>query len=161
MKQSEAKQVYNLLRSAKLTKMADADKFIVIRNAYQLKKVAEEFDALVQEAVEKLKADGYDERYKAAAEYERTKQGSQEEYIAFLGEAAKLNSDVNACLKEEASKEVIGLEELSIDAFSQLVNSNDFTVDQSLILVNAFMGGDVQIKHSSHGKDKGESEKLG
>jgi hypothetical protein len=140
MKQSEAKQVYNLLRSAKLTKMADADKFIVIRNAHNLKKVAEEFDALVQEAVEKLKADGYDERYKAAAEYERTKQGSQEEYIAFLGEAAKLNSDVNACLKEEASKDISGmLTPLSEEAFARLVESNDYNVEQVIALQEALM----------------------
>jgi flagellin-specific chaperone FliS len=140
MKQSEAKQVYNLLRSAKLTKMADADKFIVIRNAHNLKKVAEEFDALVQEAVEKLKADGYDERYKAAAEYERTKQGSQEEYIAFLGEAAKLNSDVNACLKEEAGKDISGmLTPLSEEAFARLVESNDYNVEQVIVLQEVLM----------------------
>jgi hypothetical protein len=140
MKQSEAKQVYNLLRSAKLTKMADADKFIVIHNAYQLKKVAEEFDALVQEAVEKLKADGYDERYKAAAEYERTKQGSQEEYIAFLGEAAKLNSDVNACLKEGAGKDIsVMLTPLSEEAFARFVESNDYNVEQVIVLQEALM----------------------
>jgi hypothetical protein len=141
MKQSEAKQVYNLLRSAKLTKMADADKFIVIRNAHNLKKVAEEFDALVQEAVEKLKADGYDERYKAAAEYER-KRGSgaqieseeQAAYTAFVAEYNKLDADVKACVKNEADKEVDGIELLSEEAFENFVASNDFAIGDIIAL---------------------------
>jgi hypothetical protein len=54
--------VYNLLNVAKLGALEDADKFKVIKILRVLKPVATSFDDFREDAVKKLKPEGYDEK---------------------------------------------------------------------------------------------------
>lgn len=135
MKTKTIKEVYSLIKSAKLSRMEDRDKFIIIRDAHLLKGVSDAYDELMRDAVDRLKKEGYDERLSAALKFERDKVGNYEDYKKFLAENKELNDALVECSRAEAEKENdVNLEKLSQAAFEKFVASNDFTVEQVLTL---------------------------
>ena len=125
-------QVYNLLNSAKLTKMDDSDKFLVIKIMRVLKPIATNYSDAVKDAQDKLKGSDFEEMQKKAQDFDKL---SNEEKIALNKYFEKYQNDVEKCLKEEAEKEnKLKVEKIKEDAFGKFIASNDFTIEQIMKL---------------------------
>lgn len=136
---------YQVLGTAKFGKLDDADKIKVWKIARKLKPVATQFEEDSKDAAEKLKPEGFDERLQNAQEYERvTKDANADasslkmgpsEYAEFIRDLQKLNKTTAEAVKEFADKEIeIEFEPISEDTFAKLMASNDWTVEQTMII---------------------------
>ena len=136
---------FNVLNTAKYAKMDDADKIKVWKIARALKPVATKFDEDSKDAAEKLKPEGFDDNLQKAQEYERvTKDKDADasklemgaaEYGEFIKKLKEMNKLVADALKEFANKEVdIDFEPISEDAFTKLMASNDWTMEQTVMI---------------------------
>jgi hypothetical protein len=136
---------FNVLNTAKYAKMDDADKIKVWKIARALKPIATKFDEDSKDAAEKLKPEGFDDDLRKAQEYERvTKDKDADasklemgaaEYGEFIKKLKEMNKLVADALKEFADKEVdIDFEPISEDAFTKLMASNDWTMEQAVMI---------------------------
>lgn len=147
MKTIEITNIYVVLNEAKLTKMDDADKFKVIKILRVIKPVAKGYEDFVEDVKNKLKADDHDKMTEKAQAWNKDNQGKKvneltqeqiDELNALNTYFADYNKRVEACLKEEAEKEVeLAFNKLSEEAFSKLVASNDWTCGQIMALSDA------------------------
>lgn len=138
MKIEEVLKVAGVVRSAKVTKMEDADKMKVIKASRALNKVVKEYESLVEDVKEKMKDERFDDmmkRYQAFQPYdgkplnELTKEQLAElnDIRTYFGE---YEAKVNGLLREEVEKESdADYERLTEEAFIKLIGSNDYTVD--------------------------------
>lgn len=125
---------YRLINSAKLSKMEDADKFSIIKIAKEFKKTANDFEDYLKDAQEKLRPDGFD----AIARKVQSKELLTEAETATLN---KYNQDVTNCVNDELEKIAdLDFEPLSKDALGRFVASNDFTINDILIISDAIGG---------------------
>lgn len=136
---------FNVLNTAKYAKMDDADKIKAWKIARALKPIATKFDEDSKDAAEKLKPEGFDDDLRKAQEYERvTKDKDADasklemgaaEYDEFIKKLKEMNKVVADALKEFANKEVdIDFEPISEDAFTKLMASNDWTMEQAVMI---------------------------
>lgn len=137
---------YNVVSTAKYSKLEDADKIKVWKIARALKPVATKFDEDTRDAAEKMKpSDDYNDRLMKARQYERLSRQKDAdmsksemgpaEYDAFMKEFEAYNKLVADTIKDFAKKEVeIEFEPITEDAFCKLMDSNDWTIDQVTIL---------------------------
>jgi hypothetical protein len=134
---------YQVLNTAKYTKLDDGDKIKVWKIARAMKPIATKFDEDSKDAAEKMKPEGCDEKLHDAQEYERvTKDVSADasnlkmgaaEYNAFINTLKGYNKLVTDAVKDFADKEVsVSFEPLSEDAFGKLMASNDWTMEQTV-----------------------------
>lgn len=144
MKIKECIEAAALLKTAKVTKMEDADKLTVVKAMRALKQVASEYESLYNDMQEKLKCDGhndmvsraklFNERYaqKPYNELDEWQRKEREELSAYFSD---YNNRLAAAMKEEEDKEVSPeYKRLTEDAFGKLIASNDFSVEQILNL---------------------------
>ena len=136
---------FNVLNTAKYAKMDDADKIKVWKIARALKPIATKFDEDSKDAAEKLKPEGFDDDLRKAQEYERVTKDKEAdasklemgaaEYGEFIKKLKEMNKLVADALKEFANKEVdIDFEPISEDAFTKLMASNDWTMEQAVMI---------------------------
>ena len=136
---------FNVLNTAKYAKMDDADKIKVWKIARALKPIATKFDDDSKDAAEKLKPEGFDDDLRKAQEYERVTKDKEAdasklemgvaEYGEFIKKLKEINKLVADALKEFANKEVdIDFEPISEDAFTKLMASNDWTMEQAVMI---------------------------
>lgn len=136
---------FNVLNTAKYAKMDDADKIKVWKIARALKPIATKFDDDSKDAAEKLKPEGFDDDLRKAQEYERVTKDKEAdasklemgaaEYGEFIKKLKEMNKLVADALKEFANKEVdIDFEPISEDAFTKLMASNDWTMEQAVMI---------------------------
>ena len=119
---------YRILNNAKLGKMEDAEKFALIKAVRQLKKVGADFDDFLKDAQEKLKPESIEV---IAVKVQGNEVLTPEESAALN----KYNQDVSVCVKDELDKDVeLTFAPLSEDALGRLVASNDFSVNEILII---------------------------
>lgn len=141
MKTSTIIEVYQLLNTAKLTKMESKEKFSVIKIMRAMKPVAEEWDSFVKTMDEKLKGDNHEEMLAKAQQWQKEGEKttlSLDERMAVNEYFAKFNKDRTEMINSEQSKEVnIIFDKLTEEAFERLVDSNDFNVGQILALQEA------------------------
>lgn len=142
--------VWQVLGSAKYTKMEDADKIKVWKISRVLKPIAEKFDDDSKDAAEKLKpTEDFSERLQNAQEYERvSKDASADatklkmgaaEYGEFIKELQNYNKLVSDAVKGFAEKEVeVEFEPISEEAFGKLMASNDWNFEQ-VMAINLIM----------------------
>ncbi len=143
MKTKQVVEVYNTLSSAKLSKMEDKDKFLVIKAMRQLKPISTAYEEFVKDAQEKLKGDDFEDIQKKAQKW----QEEGENTSLSLEERREINTYLNGynnkvveCLKEEVEKDnELNYEKISEDAFGKLVSSNDFDVKTIMNLQDALM----------------------
>lgn len=143
METRKAVETYNTLNTAKLTKMEDKDKFLVIKAMRQLKPIATAYEDFAKDAQEKLKGEDFDTIRKQAQQW----QEEGESTTLTLDERRHINlylNDYNAkvaeCLKEEAAKDSpTTFERLSEEAFGKLIASNDWTVETIMKLHEALV----------------------
>lgn len=140
-------KAYNVLNTAKYTKLDDADKVRLWKIARALKPVATKYDEDSKDAAEKLKPDGFDEkamkwnetRDKISAGIKDDLPMSQAEFINFLYHVINpYNENVNSALEELKGKEVeLEFNALTEDAFAKLMSSNEWNMEQ------VAMAGDI------------------
>jgi hypothetical protein len=143
IKTEKVLNAYRVLSTAKYSKMADEDKIKVWKIARTLKPVADKFDDDSKDAAEKFKpSEDFDEKLQKAQEYERTIRNTEKdseeravEYGKFVGEFNAYQKLVNDAVKDFANKEVeVEFEKLSEDAFGKLMASNEWTMEQAMVL---------------------------
>lgn len=145
LKTDKVLKAYNIISQAKYTKLDDVDKIKVWKIARALKPVATKYDEDTKDAAEKLKPEGFDDDLRKAQEYERVTKDKEAdasklemgaaEYGKFIKKLKEMNKLVADALKEFANKEVdIDFEPISEDAFTKLMASNDWTMDQAVII---------------------------
>lgn len=142
--------VWQVLGSAKYTKMEDADKIKVWKISRVLKPIAEKFDDDSKDAAEKLKpTEDFSDRLQNAQEYERVTKDSNAdasklkmgaaEYGEFIKELQNYNKLVSDAVKGFAEKDVeVEFEPISEDAFGKLMASNDWNFEQ-VMAINLIM----------------------
>lgn len=143
MKTKQIVEVYNTLNGARLSKMDDKDKFLVIKAMRQLKPIATSYGEFVQDAQERLKGDGFEDIQKKARQW----QEEGESTTLSLEERRDINVYLNdygrkveECVAEEAGKEnELDYVRLAEEAFGKLVASNDFDVKTIMLLQDALM----------------------
>lgn len=143
MKTSVVLDAFNVLNTAKYTKLDDADKIKVWKIARAMKPVATKFEADNKDAAEKMKPEGFDEKFQNAQEYERvTKDANADtsklkmgaaEYNTFIRELQDYNKLVSEAVKDYAEKEVkIEFDTISEDVFGKLMASNEWDISQTM-----------------------------
>lgn len=138
IKTEKVLKVYQILNTTKYGKLDDADKVKVWKIARKLKPVATKFDEDSKDAAEKLKPyEGFEDDLQKAQEYERLKgvnaKMTIEEYQEFIAKFKAYQELVGKAVKEYADVEVeVEFDTISEDAFSKLMASNEWTLDQAV-----------------------------
>lgn len=138
MKTVEAVKAFELINSAKLTKLSGENKMIIIKAIKELKPIANSFKDFSNDAREKLKDDKFDEMQSRLYQWQRDGENnsfSTEERLEINNYFLKYTSDVEKCLEDEGSKEVtFTYSRLDSEEFGRFLESNDFNVEQCTLL---------------------------
>lgn len=141
MKTSTIIEVYQLLNTAKLTKMESKEKFQVIKIMRAMKPVAEEWDSFVKTIDEKLKGEHHEDMLAKAQQWQKEGEKttlSLDERMAVNEYFGKFDKERRELIASERSKEVdVLFDKLTEEAFERLVDSNDFNVGQIIALQEA------------------------
>lgn len=138
IKTEKVLKVYQILNTTKYGKLDDANKVKVWKIARKLKPVATKFDEDSKDAAEKLKPyEGFEDDLQKAQEYERLKGVNAkmdiDEYQKFIAAFKAYQELVGKAVKEYADVEVeVEFDTISEDAFSKLMASNEWTLDQAV-----------------------------
>lgn len=138
IKTEKVLKVYQILNTTKYGKLDDADKVKVWKIARKLKPVATKFDEDSKDAAEKLKPyEGFEDDLQKAQEYERLKGVNAkmdiDEYQKFIAAFKAYQELVGKAVKEYADVKVeVEFDTISEDAFSKLMASNEWTLDQAV-----------------------------
>lgn len=138
IKTEKVLKVYQILNTTKYGKLDDADKVKVWKIARKLKPVATKFDEDSKDAAEKLKPyEGFEDDLQKAQEYERLKGVNAkmdiDDYQKFIAAFKAYQELVGKAVKEYADVEVeVEFDTISEDAFSKLMASNEWTLDQAV-----------------------------
>ena len=139
----KALTVFNVLKGAAYQKLSDEDKVKVWKAYRTLHPVATKFKEDSRDAAEKLKPEGMEATLEKAKEYEQKKAKgdtdlpmTEQEYKEFInGDWAKFNQLLSKAVKEFADTEVeVEFEPINEDGFSKLMASNNWTMEQVLIV---------------------------
>lgn len=150
MKTIDIVNAYNVLNAAKLTKLADADKFTVIRAMRALKPIHTDYEEAVKDAQERLKPEGWDDLQRRAADWNATHKDKKltdltpEERTTLDGINAAYRdytSKVEECIRDIAETEkTLDYTRLSQDAFGKLLESNPEWKMQEILAVADVLG---------------------
>ena len=139
MKKVDILNAYGLVNEAKLTKLEDSDKFVVIKACKVMKPIVEDFQGFEQDARKKLADENHDEMVEVFNEWRKEAKepnDEQKKAIEYLNEYSK---KINECLYEEVNKEVEQTwEKLSEDGLKKFVASNDWNVQQTISVMGLF-----------------------
>lgn len=147
MKTIEAVKAYRILKSAKLTKMDDADKLKTIKAMRILRPVSEEYDKDVEEGRKALQDDKFEEMQQKAQKHNEAVQEKKQECLLGYSELKELNEyftsydkSVRKMMQELDDKELtLTIGRLSEEAFGKLAASNDFTGEELETLFNVIV----------------------
>lgn len=150
MKTIDIVNAYNVLNAAKLTKLADADKFTVIRAMRALKPIYTGYEEAVKDAQERLKPEDFDALQKKAADWNATHKDKKlsdltpEERTTLEGINTAFRdytSKVEQCVRDLAETEkTLDYTRLSQDAFGKLLESNPEWKMQEILGVADVLG---------------------
>lgn len=150
MKTKQVVEIYNVLCGAKLSKMEDKDKFLIIRAMRQFKPVAISYEDEMKDAKEKLKDERFEEMQNLAKEWEEN-HGKQVKISDLPDSEVRNLEEINRYFMayhqnvDKYAKELLGkdnefsYEKISEDSFEKLVSSNDFDVQTIMDLQDALM----------------------
>lgn len=137
---------YQVVSTAKYSKLDDADKIKVWKITRALKPVATKFDEESRDAADKMKPEGFDEQLSKAQKFEAMRRDKDAdmtqapmgaaEYDKFIKDFNAYNKLVADSVNDYAKKEVeLEFEPITEDAFVKLMNSNnDWTMEQVTLL---------------------------
>lgn len=124
--------------STKFTKMANADKFAVIKAMRVFRPVAEAFDKFKADAREKLKPENFEVMQEQAKRYDELTEAERVDFTVAYNDYERA---VNDCVTDELRKEVeVDYQTISEEAFGALLESNDFNIVTSMALQDALCG---------------------
>lgn len=138
-KTDEIVSVYKTLNNAKVTKMSLEDKMTVVKLLCALKPISDGFDNYISTINEKFKDDKFKEMEEKVNEIEKgnKKNITEEEELSVKQYFSKYNKDITVAINEELNKEIeVEFNTINEDAFGKLVDSNDFTCAQIVILLS-------------------------
>ena len=150
MKTKDIATATALLSDAKLTGMADTDKFTVIRALRVLKPIRQQYEDFVRDASERLKPEGFDSLQERARRWNDLHRGKRmadltdderAELEAINTQYADYNKKVEQCIREEADREQdTDYDRLTEEAFGKLLAANaDWTAANILLLTETLM----------------------
>lgn len=147
MKTIEAVKAYRILKSAKLTKMDDADKLKTIKAMRVLRPVSEEYDKDVEEGRKALQDDKFEDMQQKAQKHNEAVQEKKQEGLLGYSELKELNEyftsydkSVRKMMQELDDKELtLTIGRLSEESFGKLAASNDFTGEELETLFNVIV----------------------
>lgn len=144
VKTSEILSIYQIIGSAKYGKMSNDDKIKTWKIARKLKPIATKFDEDTKDAAEKMKPyKDFDQKLEKAQEFERLTQKKEPtidvmtkaEYDTFIKDFEAYKKMIDKAVKEFAEKVVkVEFEPLSEEAFTKMIESNDWTIGQVTVL---------------------------
>ena len=139
IKVNDVKNLYNILKGAKYSKLDDSDKIKVWKITRVLKPITEQLDEDIKDATTSLVPyENFFADYQKAQAYEKNRENSNmsdEEYKAFIVEFIKYNKLINDTIKDLSEKEVeVSFDSLDEQGFSKLMASNDWTLEQVMQL---------------------------
>lgn len=150
MKTIDIINAYNVLNAAKLTKLADADKFTVIRAMRALKPIYTDYEDAVKDAQERLKPEDFDALQKRAADWNATHKDKKlsdltpEERTTLEGINTAFRDyteKVEQCVRDIAETEkTLDYTRLTQDAFGKLLESNPEWKMQEILGVADVLG---------------------
>ena len=151
MKTIDIVNAYNVLNAAKLSKLADADKFTVIRAMRALKPIYTGYEDAVKDAQERLKPEDFDALQRRAADWNATHKDKQlkdltpEERTTLEGINTAFRdytSKVEECIRDLAETErELTHTRLTEEAFGKLLESNpDWTMKEIFPVADALEG---------------------
>lgn len=128
MKTNEVHFINSLLKEAKLTKMSGEGKIKVVKILKATRPVASEFDTFRNEAIEKLRPEGFDQMQPKLVKMQEgdsaLSEAEKKEVSSFFDAYA---ADVNRCIAEEGEKEVdITFDKMTEAEFTALCETNDW-----------------------------------
>lgn len=119
---------FRILNNAKLGKMKDGDKFLIVRMMKQLRPIATSYDDFLKDAGERLRTEGVEEVQAKVQSGEKLTQEEQNLWNRY-------NSNVAKCVQEELQREnEFDFQPLSEEGFKGLIASNDFSVAEIMVL---------------------------
>lgn len=122
----------NILKTAKLGKMKDGESFQVVKALRAIKAAATPAQELIDTANEKLKPENFDAIQEKASRFDSL---TDAEKIEVNNRLVEYQNKVNRCTLDELKKTVkIDIEPLSEESFGRLVESNDYTAGQIMVL---------------------------
>lgn len=138
MKKEDVLKGYALVNEAKLTKLEDSDKFVVIKACKVMKPIVEDLQGFEQDVKKKLAADDHDKMVEVFNEWRKELKEPTEEQKKAIEYVTDYTNKVNECLSEELNKEVEEWEKLSEDSLKKFVASNDWNVQQTIYVMGLF-----------------------
>ncbi len=142
-------QVYNILNTAKYSKLNDDERIALWKITRALKPVALKLKDDIQDAAQHMKpSDDFDQRLSLARQYEQAQRDgkefdklSKEDYDAFIHEWRDYSKLVDTAVKEFADEEVeIDIEPITEETLSRLMASNDsWTMEKAVIVSDMIM----------------------
>lgn len=146
LKKGEVLEAFTILNSANYKQLDDADKIKLWKIARVMKPVAKQLEDDSRDAAEKLKPENFDAQLEKAKEFEaKVQKGdtdklpmTEDEHLKFIREVFQpFNNLVQKAVDDETKKEVeIDFEPLTEDAFGKLMASNDWKIQQVMVLGN-------------------------
>lgn len=146
LKKGEVLEAFTILNAANYKQLDDADKIKLWKIARVMKPVAKQLEDDSRDAAEKLKPENFDAQLEKAKEFEaKVQKGdtdklpmTEDEHLKFIREVFQpFNNLVQKAVDDETKKEVeIDFEPLTEDAFGKLMASNDWKIQQVMVLGN-------------------------
>lgn len=150
LKKGEVLEAFTILYAANYKQLDDADKIKLWKIARVMKPVAKQLEDDSRDAAEKLKPENFDAQLEKAKEFEaKVQKGdtdklpmTEDEHLTFIREVFQpFNNLVQKAVDDETKKEVeIDFEPLTEDAFGKLMASNDWKIQEVMVLGNLIVG---------------------
>lgn len=147
VKTRDAVSVYNILRGVNLVKTDAATRKAVLRACRQLRPVAEDFKAFSEDAVERLKPEGWD---KALASI-KSKTATDEEKAAARRVETEYQKSVDDCVREELERmETVEIPEpFTFEMIDGLIGASESLGADAVMLLE-----DVLMERSENDKEE-------
>lgn len=138
---AEIARAYRTLAAAKLTRLDDEEKFLIVKIIMSLKPIAKEYEDFIQQTKESLKADNHEEMLDKANRWNFTNKGrnindltdeEKKELFEINRYFAEYSNKVEKWILEEGDKGVnFAPFKLSNDTATKLIASNDWNCEQA------------------------------
>lgn len=139
MKINKIVGLFDVLSKASLSKLEDADKYIVIKMLRKLRPISEKFEADKKDAYERLRPENWAEIADKSNQW-REENNSQE----LTDDEKRYIIRVNECLADELNREEdVDLPKLSEEAFGKLMSCNEWNNLLALELSEMLVVDDV------------------
>ena len=140
MKKIEILEAYSLINEAKLSKLDIGAKIKIIKACKEMKPVVEQLQDFEKDARKKLEGENHKEMVELVQKWQEEGENTTltiDERKNINKYLADYNNRVNLCLKEEMDEIVeLCFEKLSDSELEKFIDSNDWTVNQTIIVTS-------------------------